>query len=902
MSKNNRRKLGIFILIFALVWGTMEPAARLGAETGETQGEENNTTNQEEAGSEVTDPDDTNSGETDPDGDESDKGQEGDSAGENDGTGDNAGSNTGDNTDGGTGDGTGDDAGGNTGDNTGGDQTEVTPAPTPEVVEITAYSGYSKYFGQENQFYKGLQYSLPESEEKLDDNVTLTLESEEVGMQKFKVEDGREPEEKAKKEYKIKNEATALYEIKPYYVPADIKLEDMKLNCKDQEDLDKDKDNKITLQAPTGYKICSGPGEDNTLRNADWQTTLEVTLTEGKNIISYYLSSAQEDITRGAIDQTEKQVKIDVDWIAPQITAIDANQDTDVSGTGNITGTEDGKYYYIVLPEQVANEEADKKDEDGNPIGITADYIRSRVASHYGIVGYGRVDANKPADIAFNGLLAETSYLVYAFMEDNAGNESPVMSSLPFTTEKIALAGTVEITGTMALDETVQANEKIESASPGDLSYQWYRVKNSDDAASLDEAWDETGGADADDLEAEIDEEDEEDEDDDDGDDTYELDRFRKLAEKETDDVTVIGVDAIKIEGATSKTYKITKDDIGYRLICEVRATNCSGYIAGESTTFVPKLIPEVTRPAIASAMYSNTRTLASIKLPERWSWVDNTIVPVYGNSGYRARFIPENTTMYRTVVVRINVPVTKKPLAKKMLTLKKTHSYTGKAIKNNFYLGDGEDELVLGKDYRVTYRNNKKIGKAYITIKGIGNYKGSIKGNYKIVTCSVKSLKYKFSKKKVYTGKARTAGVVIKNGTVKLKKNKDYTIKYKSNKMIGRATITIRGKGNYKGKKVLHFEIVPSKPKIVKVTKKKTSFRLKFSKSKQVSGYRVYVSTSSSFSKKKTQQYVTTGNGFGMYGLTAGTYYTRIKSYGSKKGKTYESSYSSSRKIKIKK
>lgn len=846
MSKYKRRKLGAFILVFALMWGIMEPAARLGAETSAQDG--NQTT--------------VGTGETP------------------------------------TGAATGSAAGVATGSAAGATTEPTTkPTATPEVVEITAFSGHSKYFGQKRSFLQDVHYSLPEGE-TLDEGVTLALESEEVGEQKFIVVDNRSQEKKDEKIYKIKNANEVLYKIKPYYVPADVKIDDQKLNCKDRESLD-EKDT-ITLTAPNGYLVSTGPSADIKWQDVAWEKELKVVLPEKDQVneISYYLSSQQEDTTRNAIDQTKKKVNITVDWTPPVITSLNGETGSDVSAVGHIVGTEAGKYYYIVLPEQVAKEEEERTDAEGNKVGITAEFIKNRVASHYGIVGYGRVDAEKESSFSFNGLMAETDYQIYSFMEDNAGNESKVFKSDSFTTEKIALAGTVEITGTLALDETVEAKVNMDSASPGDISYQWYRIKNKEDDASLDEVWDETGGADADDLEAEIDDED----DDEDDDDTYELEKVRKLAESDADDVTVISDGAVAIPGATGPTYKITKDDIGHRLICKVEATNYSGYIAGESTTFVPKLIPQVTLPVIASAVYSPKRTLASIQLPERWSWVDNTIVPVYGNSGYRAKFVPENTTMYRSVIVRIKVPVTKKSLAKKMLTLKKTHAYTGKAIKDNFYLEDGDDELVSGRDYRATYRNNKKLGKAYITIKGIGNYKGTIRANYKIVACSVKSLKYQYSKKKVYTGKARTAGVVIKNGSVKLKKNKDYTIRYKNNKKIGKATITIRGKGNYKGKKTLHFQIVPSKPKIVKVTKKKASFRLQFSKSKQVSGYRVFVSTSKSFSKKKTQEYVTTGNRFGMYSLQAGTYYVRIKSYGSKKGKSYESSYSSSRKIKIKK
>ena len=731
-------------------------------------------------------------------------------------------------------------------------------------------------------------------------------------MQEFKIVDDRPDEKKREIGYQLAPNA-ARYEIKPYFVSADqIKwVTDNNItsvNRKARESLNENKEteaqDQLEIKAPPGYLISKSIEKET----AKWGESIIVSLKEPKDgkenqLFTYYLASNQADNTRKAIDQTPKTITIYVDWKDPKLTSVTGEAGSDVAGTGQITGNEDGKYYYIVLPREAG---AGEEQNDSGERIVTQEFIKNRVASHYGIVGYGRIEAStdqvkKPAEIAFNGLMAETDYVVYAYMEDEAGNESDVVTSGPFTTDKIALAGLVEIIGTMALDQTLTAQVKLDSASPGDLTYQWYRISRKDDQAGLDEEWDETGGAEADDLEAEDDEEDE----DEDEDDDYEMNSIHKFAnaESESDDVTVIDENEAKlIEGATQQTYKITREDIGHRLICQVSAANYSGYVAGESKTFVPKLIPELTLPVIGSAVYSPTRHLSSIKLPERWSWVDDTIVPVYGNSGYRARYVPENTTLYRTVIVRVKVPVTKKSLTKKMLTLKKTYAYTGKAIKDNFYMEDGETELVSRKDYKATYRNNKKLGKAYITIKGIGNYKGQIKASYKIITRSVKSLKFSYSKKKVYTGKARTAGLVIKNGSVKLKKDRDYTITYKNNIGIGKATIVIQGKGNYKGKKTLHFQIIPSKPKIVKVTKKKTSFRLKFSQNKQAKGIRVFVSTSKTFAKKKTQEYITTGNHFGVYGLTAGTYYVRIRCYSSKKGKNYESSYSKSRKIKIKK
>ena len=304
----------------------------------------------------------------------------------------------------------------------------------------------------------------------------------------------------------------------------------------------------------------------------------------------------------------------------------------------------------------------------------------------------------------------------------------------------------------------------------------------------------------------------------------------------------------------------------------------------------------------LGSFVYSNKKKLSSIRLPERFSWVDSTIVPVYGNSGYRAKYVPENETMYRTVIIRVKVPVKKKALTKKMIRLKKKYAYEGKAIKGNETVKDGREVLDSGKDYKASYQNNKNLGKATITIKGIGNYKGTKKVSYTIVKRSVRSATCHYKKTRSYTGRWVKPNVTLKVGKVKLKKNRDYTLVYRNNLQIGKASVVIRGMGNFTGKKTITFKIVPQTPKIQKLKKNKKSFVITYSSGKMVHGYRMEVSTASSFAAKKTQKYILNGNRFEAFGLKKGTYYIRVKAYYSKKGKRYESGYTSKRKIKIKK
>lgn len=661
--------------------------------------------------------------------------------------------------------------------------------------------------------------------------VTLTISSETAGKQQFVLKDERSSDEKQKISYQLAKNAPA-YEIRAYHTNAVAKTEKDTINIADRTGLT---DDKVDIEAPAGYRISSQASVD-----ANWADAMSVTLTEGKNEIAYYLASKQADATKNAIDTTKKTITIVADFTAPQITSVSGfDSDTDTTSSGLITGNEPGKFYYVVLPKALG-EEAEK--ESG---GMTTKFILSRVTSHYGIVGYGRVDGVKASDFSFNGLAVETEYVIYSFMTDDAGNESAVAKSAVFTTDKMAIAGSVEITGTPAIDEMLTAKPSLDSVDPGELSYQWYRVKKAEDAESFESVLDETGGAEEDDLEADDDEDDDE-EDDSDDDGTYELDAIRKFAAnvKEEDDVTTID-GAAAIKGAAGLTYKVTKEDIGYRLICQVKAKKYSGY---------------------------------------------------------RAKYVPENTAMYRTVIIRVKVPVKKKALTKKMICLKKKYAYEDKAIKGNETVKDGKEVLDSGKDYKASYQNNKNLGKATITIKGIGNYKGTKKVSYTIVKRSVRSATCHYKKTRSYTGRWVKPNVTLKVGKVKLKKNRDYTLVYRNNLQIGKASVVIRGMGNFTGKKTITFKIVPQTPKIQKLKKNKKSFVITYSSGKMVHGYRMEVSTASSFAAKKTQKYILNGNRFEACGLKKGTYYIRVKAYYSKKGKRYESGYTSKRKIKIKK
>ena len=209
---------------------------------------------------------------------------------------------------------------------------------------------------------------------------------------------------------------------------------------------------------------------------------------------------------------------------------------------------------------------------------------------------------------------------------------------------------------------------------------------------------------------------------------------------------------------------------------------------------------------------------------------------------------------------------------------------YNGNAIKPNVKLKNGDNTLVINKDYEVIYSNNCNPGTATIKIIGLGAYTGEIVKTFNIIQkniTKISTINVNTANKK-YTGNKITTSVVLKDGNYTLVNGKDYTVSYSNNKNYGTATITITGKGGYAGKITKTFKIVP---KTISITSLKNKFlrivTIKWNKDTSVSGYEIYRSTSQngSYSLVKT---VTrnSNNSVTFVAQKKGTYYYKVRSY----------------------
>ena len=196
------------------------------------------------------------------------------------------------------------------------------------------------------------------------------------------------------------------------------------------------------------------------------------------------------------------------------------------------------------------------------------------------------------------------------------------------------------------------------------------------------------------------------------------------------------------------------------------------------------------------------------------------------------------------------------------------------------------------------TYKN--VITKATLTKNGKISYKCSKCGYVSSKTTTIKKIKsVKLSATSyTYNGKVKKPSVVVKDSAGKiLKKNTDYTVSYSSGcKNVGTYKVTVKFKGKYSGTKTLTFKIIPPKTSVSKITAGKKALTVKVTKkTTQVSGYQIQYSTSKSFKSYKTATLTSSKKTSAtIKKLTAKkTYYVRVRTYKTVKGKKYYSAWS---------
>ena len=109
--------------------------------------------------------------------------------------------------------------------------------------------------------------------------------------------------------------------------------------------------------------------------------------------------------------------------------------------------------------------------------------------------------------------------------------------------------------------------------------------------------------------------------------------------------------------------------------------------------------------------------------------------------------------------------------------------------------------------------------------VEFIGKYTGSEEVSFTIKPASISSKVASLSATKyVYSGTAKKPTVKISG----LTSGTDYTVAYTSNTKVGKATVTVKGKGNYSGTLTKTFKINPKKAAVSKATPGKKKLTVK--------------------------------------------------------------------------
>lgn len=145
------------------------------------------------------------------------------------------------------------------------------------------------------------------------------------------------------------------------------------------------------------------------------------------------------------------------------------------------------------------------------------------------------------------------------------------------------------------------------------------------------------------------------------------------------------------------------------------------------------------------------------------------------------------------------------------------------------------------------------------------------------------------------YTGKSITPSVIIYNNKTRLKKGKDYIVTCQNNVNMGKATVTIQGKGKYSGTVKKTFRIIPNKMNRVSAGYQSGKIRVSWKKNTQVDGYEICHANNRIFIRAKknviSKNSITTRN---ITGYRKGNNcYVKIRSFKWIDGKKYYGKYS---------
>ena len=276
----------------------------------------------------------------------------------------------------------------------------------------------------------------------------------------------------------------------------------------------------------------------------------------------------------------------------------------------------------------------------------------------------------------------------------------------------------------------------------------------------------------------------------------------------------------------------------------------------------------------------------------------------------FNEQYNGDNKTDYASELVELNPKAIDLTNAKVSLSAT-AFTYNGQVQIPSIKTIGGET-LKEGTDYTAVWSNasSKNVGTYTVTITGKDDYTGTTKATYKINKKAVTPTVTLSASAYTWNGKVRKPAVTVKDGSTKLAAS-DYTVTYKNNKNVGKASAVVTLKGNYSGSKTVTFKINPKGTSLKTLTKASKAVTVKWTKqatkmsSARITGYQIQYATDSKFTKNAK---TVTVKGYSTVSrkitkLTGGKkYYVRIRTYMKTGGANYYSPWSKAKTVTTKK
>ncbi|MCI9175802.1 MAG: hypothetical protein HFH49_12830 [Lachnospiraceae bacterium] len=183
-------------------------------------------------------------------------------------------------------------------------------------------------------------------------------------------------------------------------------------------------------------------------------------------------------------------------------------------------------------------------------------------------------------------------------------------------------------------------------------------------------------------------------------------------------------------QGDLSQICKITvkKQNAEYKIDYNLNG----GTVSGNPTSYTADILPITLKNPIRNGYDFTGWTGSNGSMPQK------TVVLSKGSSGnksFTANWSKNQSTETGVGSIGTGNESAKTSIKSAKISLKKTsYVYNGKKKQPSVTVKVGSKTLKKGTDYKVTYKNNKKVGSASVVISGIGKYTGKVTKKFKIV------------------------------------------------------------------------------------------------------------------------------------------------------------------------